>query len=428
MSRTVVFDKWQGGWFLGVALITVAVFAAACSSDGGEASTGGGGDAATDVAAPDEGSSSGPITLGLHNMEGGALSFTQISGAARAAVDDINSRGGVNGRELELIVCGTDGSPESSIDCANQFVEQNVVAAVQGLDIAADAMLPILVDAGIPEVGYMPFTPSLRFAVDDAAFFGSPLEGNAASAMTLLGQLGVERFAVLSTEAPPTRESHTEVVEPMAADFGMQAESIFCPSVGADWTLVMSSALVGDPDAVITIGAPETDCVGMLLALNSLDFDGPVMMGACSAFVSVLRDRAVGVYTYSDFWWPTAYELADVDTQKQIDRYLAAMESAEFGVFSNDGLAIRAYATIENLASVLSSIDGPIGPQAVLDALRTSGTHEGFMGQPFNCDGQVWPGDTACSLGVVIWQVNDQLGLDMVSDGFIDLSERRPAA
>lgn len=465
MYRTIVSDNGLCQWSrlvrFAVVLGVAAVLAAGCSgddsgdagdgsvveangagdsagqvvdagdSDGGsedsDGSAGGGDDAGAD-ANGSQGAATGPIKIGLHNMEGGALSFTQISGAVGAAVADINERGGINGRELDLFVCGTDGSPESSIDCGNKFVEENVVAAVQGLDIGADAMLPILADAGIPEVGYLPFTPSQRFAVDEAAFFGSPLEGNALAVMLLLEDLGVERVAVLSTEAPTTRGFHEDVVEPMAESFRIEVESIFYPPVGADWTLVMSAALAGGADAVVTIGAPEPDCVGMLSALNGLEFDGPVLMGACSAFVSVLQDQAVGVYTYSDFWWPTAKDLADSDTREEIESYVAAMERADFGAFSGDGLAIRAYATVENLASALATIEGPVNAEAVMDTLRTSGSHDGFMGQPFNCDGSAWPGDTACSLGVVIWRVNDQLTLDMVSDGYLDLSEHRPAS
>lgn len=446
VDKTVVFDRLADRRGLRILVgVGLAVAAAACA--GGDDETSGTSNASvledasdTTDEVPDEvgtapdredspagGADAGPVVIGFHNMEGGAMSFTQVSGAAEAAVADINDRGGVNDRQLELMICGTDGSPESSIDCANKFVEADVAAAVSGLDIGADAMLPILADAGIPEVGYLPFGEQQRFD-DNSAFFGSPTPANAIAVMTTLRDLGARKVVMFSTETPTVRAFYEDVVESTAEDFGLEVDTIFYPAVGTDWTLIVNSGISGGVDAVATIGAPEQDCVGIVSALDAAGFDGPIFMAACSAFVPVLQDTAAGVYTYSDFWWPSARDLADPATQEDIDRYLAAMERAGHGPFSNDGLAIRAYAAVENLASALATIEGPVDGAAVSHALRTSGHHDGFMGQSFNCDRSAWPGETACSVGVVIWQVNDQLELDMISDGYLDLSEYRPAA
>ena len=367
----------------------------------------------------------GPIKIGFHNLEGGALSFTQTRAAAEAAVADLNAEGGVNGRPLELVRCGTDGSPESSIDCANKFVEEDVVASVQGIDLGGDAMLPILAEVGIPEVGHLPFTEFQRVS-ENASFFGSPTPANAFVLFSFLRDLGVDRVATIALESPNNREFYENIVEQTAEDFGVDVETIFYPAVGVDWTLVVSTGLAGGVDAVATIGAPDQDCVGMLSALNALGFEGPVFLGVCSVFIDVLVERSVGVYSYSDFWWPSARDLADPSAQQDIDRYVAAMEAADEAIWVGDGLAIRTFASVQNLATVLRTIQGPIDGKAVMNALRTSGTHDGFMGQPFNCDRTAWPGQSACSVGMVIWRVADDLSREMVSDGYVDLSEYRP--
>ena len=368
----------------------------------------------------------GPIKIGFHNMEGGALSFTQTRAAADAAVAAINAEGGVNGRPLELVRCGTDPSPESSIDCANKFVEEDVVASVQGIDVGADAMLPILAEAGIQEVGYLPFNEQQRYA-ENASFFGSPTPANAIVLLSFLLDLGVDKVAMIGLETTNNREFYANVLGPTAEDLGIDVEFIFYPAVGVDWTLVVSTGLASGVEAVATIGAPDQDCVGMLSALNALGFDGPVFMGVCSVFIDILVDDSVGVYSYSDFWWPSARDLADASTQQDIDRYVAAMEAADESMWVGDGLAIRTFASLQNLATVLRTIEGRIDAEAVAYALRTSGTHDGFMGQPFNCDRSAWPGQSACSVGMVIWRVTDDLSREMVSDGYVDLSEHRPS-
>ena len=60
---------------------------------------------------------------------------------------------------MEAETCNLDVTPESSVNCANQFVEKNVVVAVQGVDVAADAALPIWKQAGLVDIAFAGFTP-----------------------------------------------------------------------------------------------------------------------------------------------------------------------------------------------------------------------------------------------------------------------------
>ena len=63
---------------------------------------------------------------------------------------------------MKAETCNLDVTPESSVNCANQFVEENVVVAVQGVDVAADAALPIWKQAGLVDIAFAGFTPGLN--------------------------------------------------------------------------------------------------------------------------------------------------------------------------------------------------------------------------------------------------------------------------
>src|SRR5689334_1398180 len=52
-----------------------------------------------------------PITLGLTNMEGGAISLPEVRNGMEAAIAYVNAHGGVNGRPFKLLRCDVDGSP-----------------------------------------------------------------------------------------------------------------------------------------------------------------------------------------------------------------------------------------------------------------------------------------------------------------------------
>ena len=93
----------------------------------------------------------------MANNEGPALSLPEFRHGVEVAVDYVNANGGINGAEIEIIECINDGSPEGSVNCANQFVDEGAVAYFAAIDVGADAALPILTSAGIPYVSTEPW-------------------------------------------------------------------------------------------------------------------------------------------------------------------------------------------------------------------------------------------------------------------------------
>ena len=137
------------------------------STEGGSETTGGGGSETTagggsaTTAAPEKADDSlPPVVVGFHNLEGGQISLPEIREAFLSGVKYVNEElGGINGRPLKAETCNLDVTPESSVNCANQFVEKNVVVAVQGVDVAADAALPIWEQAGLVDIAFAGFSP-----------------------------------------------------------------------------------------------------------------------------------------------------------------------------------------------------------------------------------------------------------------------------
>jgi Periplasmic binding protein len=159
---------------LGLAMVAVLGITAACSDDGTTTTESSGEIDDTTATSAGTKATGEPIKVGFVNSEGGAFSVPELRVGNEVAEDYINDHlGGVNGRPLHVTRCVTDGSPESSIDCANQFVEAGVVAAVEGTDLGGDAMLPILADAQIPLVGHVQFGPGRMFD-GNAYYFGPP--------------------------------------------------------------------------------------------------------------------------------------------------------------------------------------------------------------------------------------------------------------
>ncbi|MBP7738913.1 MAG: ABC transporter substrate-binding protein, partial [Spirochaetes bacterium] len=59
---------------------------------------------------------------------------------AQMMVDDINGKGGVNGKNLELVVKDSAGSPEKAISFAKQLIEEDKVFAIIGPSTSGETM------------------------------------------------------------------------------------------------------------------------------------------------------------------------------------------------------------------------------------------------------------------------------------------------
>src|SRR5215212_9927257 len=127
---------------------STAASTAASTSAGGTATTAGA--PTTTAAAKAADSSMAPVVFGFHNLEGGALSLPEVRVGFEEGIKYVNEElGGINGHPVRIESCNLDITPESSVNCANQFVEKNVAVAVQGVDPSADAALPVLKQANI---------------------------------------------------------------------------------------------------------------------------------------------------------------------------------------------------------------------------------------------------------------------------------------
>ncbi|MFE9774008.1 ABC transporter substrate-binding protein [Streptomyces sp. NPDC005931] len=72
---------------------------------------------------------------------------------ARAYARWVNERGGINGRELEILTCNDQNDTVAAARCARRAVKEKAVAVVGSYSEFADSFLPTLEGAGIPYIG-----------------------------------------------------------------------------------------------------------------------------------------------------------------------------------------------------------------------------------------------------------------------------------
>jgi len=413
---------------VGVGLAALLAVSAACGTGGSGGTpdpSGAGSSAAPTPGNPADGTKT-PVTIGFHNLEGGAVSLPELRNGFDAGVKYVNEQlGGINGHPLRAIDCKTDATPESSVNCANQFVEQKAVLSVQGADFGADAMLPVLRSAKLAELGGFPLTPGMNAAVGDAYFMQSSAEEGYAANLVQLKKLGASKIAVVMVDAPTSHQSYDTIIAPAAAKLGVTTKVFYVPAQ-SDWTVQSASVLAWGPDALSTFVA--ADGLAAIPAFRAAGFSGYITAGANIEIVPQLDASVLEKVLFSaPYYLP---EFADVPAEVQTDidaftTYTAGLPAGGSVTQRQTGFNIALLAG-QALRDFGAKTD-PLTAEAVHAAMATwKGAREPFRTNGWDCAAPPWPGTTACATGNVYATPGADKKLTPLPDQPVDITAVRP--
>ena len=406
---------------LAVALLAALGAAAACSDD--DSTTSGSGSDLGDTTATSAGAQATgePIPVGFVNSEGGAFSVPELRVGNEVAEDYVNANlGGVGGRPLQVTRCATDGSPEASIDCANQFVEAGVVAVVEGTDLGGDAMLPILADAGIPLVGHVQFGPARMFD-PNATYFGAAALAYGAAALQFYADEGAQSVTWFLPDEPSSHAFTDASLEPTSEALGIDYKTVYYDAASPNWAVLAATAVSESPDVSGTIAATDAQCAEMIGALRDAGYQGRILAASCVGLYYALGEDAVGVDTDADHWHPGDLDSAPAGKQAELEEYGAVMRDAGHEDLIG-GNAIISFADLINLTRIMATIDGPVDGTSVGGALRATTGFDSYAGPTISCDRSVLPGNSACSTDLLFFQVQDDGSVAAVTDDYVDVT------
>ena len=94
---------------------------------------------------------------------------TRLSKAAKMWADDVNAKGGINGRKIELVTCNDEARPEKAVACMRDLQEKGAVMILgNSLTASLRAMLPLIKQGPlmmIPSPNVVPPADSYAFQV-----------------------------------------------------------------------------------------------------------------------------------------------------------------------------------------------------------------------------------------------------------------------
>lgn len=338
-----------------------------------------------------------PFVIGVVNTEGApGTDFPEFSNAFRAAAAYVNAElGGIGGRPVELEVCLSVASPESSQTCAQELASKDVDLVVLGLDLFVD--YPTYSAAGIPVIGAVPIFPADYTA--DAIYLTAGnlvVQASTANAITNPEYLGLSKVAVIANDAPATISALSSL-EPALAKGGATVTIVKGGETETDagYRSLMQQAAASNPEAIVNMYG-QSGCVALMRARVELKITVPTFSNtAClgDAVIGVVGDAADGWY------FAGATGGAETDDSQIMRKYVGEVTGVDPAEVDRYGFTSLGWLELLTVWQISSTLEGDVTGQAIFDAFRNGTAALWGSDAPLEC-GSVESLKSVCSFSI----------------------------
>jgi branched-chain amino acid transport system substrate-binding protein len=329
-----------------------------------------------------------PVKIGLLTESGGEAIGSQSSlteQGAEIAVQYVNEyRGGLGGRPIELVICGSKATASGASDCANQMVEQDVDAVIYPFNGFGAQQVPIITGAGIPVVAVSGSSTEELTAPGVFVLTGGFPGSLGAYAQHSL-DTGISNFAMVTIDVPAATQAAETLGGLVFANAGVEYSVIAAPPGTPDLTSQLQAAISGGADAIGVTG-DVTFCTSFLQAYQTLNLDVPkYIIAPCidptviESLGSTLDGSILATVTATD--GPDA-EVYGAMVEKYGDGSIDPDPAISAGVSSG-------VASVMNLWNMMDGFEGEVAADTIMEQAKTATDVELWMsgGLTFACDG-----------------------------------------
>jgi ABC-type branched-subunit amino acid transport system substrate-binding protein len=353
-------SKWSASG--GVVFTTMVMLAAAACGDDDDSDSAQGAqdEEGTEQASEPTGEPIRVMTIGTLGTAEGAT--TAIEQTALAAEGLINANGGLapHGRPLEVIFCNDQDSPEGARECANEAVEEGVVALVGGYSVQGSfEILPILEEASIPWIGL-----GLLGGGVETSPMSYPVMGGSVTEWMAIGQevgrQGCETAGVIRWVAGPGEEAQAYFGHGLATEGG---EVGAVAPVGFDATdLLPAVAAASDGVDCMMFGMSPEQGALTVRAAQELGVEVPLAFYPDAVSPQSIEETG-GVDSpveggTSASWFPAADEPIWDEAKDAVEEYASDPSVINFTDGFNFQITWVGFKAFENILGTLESLDG----------------------------------------------------------------------
>jgi branched-chain amino acid transport system substrate-binding protein len=384
----------------GIALVALSVLllgAAACGDDdASEADADADSDSAADtedLLGPEDVAEGEPVRIGMVS-DGATDAFdnTDELRASEAAAEYWNThRGGIAGRPIEVVTCETGADPAGGTDCANQMVQEDVVAVALSQSAVADSVWEPLNAAGVPTMFLQTSTEGLLNDPESSFTMLNPLSTLFGVPIAQAENEGTDTIAFVNIDVPQALATFESGAAGAVMDnVGLDYELIRIPPGTPDMTSQMQEIASGDAGVVYIVGN-DAFCISAIQGLNAVGYDGAIS-GVAQCITDATRE-ALPAEQLEGIEITATIALGD-DEDPAYQLYEAVM--ATYGENVDDvenALSMQAYAVMASLATAMDGVEGDITPETATEAIKAMPESEypGAGGVTFQCGGEAFP-------------------------------------
>lgn len=276
------------------------------------------------------------------------------------AIDEINAKGGIDGRKLEAVIRDTEGMPDKAVLGANELISNEKVLAIIGPSLT-QTTLPLVPLAESNKVPLISCAAGIEITEPVKPYVFKTAQNDVLAVATIYDHMkknNIKKVGILTVENS-FGESGKKQLMSQAAQFGIevvQAESF--GGKDTDMTAQLTKIRAAQPDAIICWGTNPGPAV---VARNAqqLNIKTPLYQShgvASPKFIELAQDAAEGIFL------PTgkilvADQLPDSDPQKPVLKSYIEQFEKEFKM-PVSGFGGYAYDAMHMLAKALKGTGG----------------------------------------------------------------------
>lgn len=380
------------------AAVTTAGGSSATTAGGSTATTARGSTATTAGGSTATTAASGAGGLGTPNPASGEpVRIGYISDGQSAAIDNSDELrmaeataeyaneylAGVAGRPIELVTCETKQDAALAVDCANQMVEEGVIAVLFNVSGQSASIAKPLQDANVPL--FVQQAADVATDTESTFVFSNALTSFVHPAVVAREE-GFTKAAYIVIDVPGATGPVRSLGAGIAAKAGVAAPDIVAIAPGtADMGPQIQAALGNDPELVHVLG-DAAFCSTAFQALDAAGYDGTVT--AIQQCISDETIDAVGDYLEG----VRVGYVATIDpSDPDYETFLAVIdEYAENpDAISRTSNPVGAFATVINFVRIMADAEGDLTQAAAISTAKGAGDLPLALGAglTFNCDG-----------------------------------------
>jgi branched-chain amino acid transport system substrate-binding protein len=406
-AETPAWRSRQPRWRLTVAaLAALLLTATACGGDDDEGSSSGdeeegvGAETATDLLGPEEAASGEPIKIGMvSDGQTDAFDNTDELRAAQATAEFWNThRGGVAGRLVEVVNCETHSDPAGATDCANQFVEEDVVAVALSQSAVGEQIWEPLHAAGVPTMWFQASGEGI-LADDQTSFvMSNPRSTLFGLPISVAESEGTDKIAFVVIDVPQALSTLNELGPSVFEEAGLDYEVFPIPMGTADMTTQMQE-VVNSEAGVVHVTGNDAFCIAAFNGLSAVGYEGEIA-AISQCFTDATREQVPGDVLEGINVTATLALGATDDPTYQLYQAVMSTFGEEAGVTDIDNnIAMGGYVAMAALLTALEEMpaDAEVTHETVAETIKSMPEQElpGGGGMVFQCGGSAVPDSPA---------------------------------